>query len=101
MIYWTAVEATPTLARRLKRMGVFQRRDINENIYYVLPNSGHVIFLRDPEGIRWYSDRAAWGQSLKSYLANLRPGRVAFIRAMIDAGLWPRPARRNPFPLAA
>jgi hypothetical protein len=98
--YRIAVAASPTLARKLKRSGFFQAGDVDGNIYYVLPNTGHRVFLRDPEGARWYSDRAALGQSLKSYLADLRPRYAAFIRAMVDAGLWPRPARRNPFQMA-
>ena len=97
MNYWTAVEASLTLARRLKRSGFVQESDVDGNTYYVLPNTGHIVDLRDPQGIRWYSDRAVLGQSLTSYLSDLRPLYTKYIRAMVDARLWPRPARRNPF----
>jgi hypothetical protein len=63
----TAVEASPTLARTLKRIGFFQTGDIDGHVdghvYYVLPNAGHLVFLRD-------SDRGAPRRSLKSSLSS-------------------------------
>jgi hypothetical protein len=51
--YWIAVAASPALARKLKRNGFFQTGDVDGNIYYVLPNTGRLVFLRDPEGTGW------------------------------------------------
>jgi hypothetical protein len=59
--------------------------DCRGDIYYVMPEGGHIIHLYD-DGT-WESDKAAANWSLRDYLAWLAPRRAALLSALRDAGL--------------
>ena len=50
----------------LKTHGFERTEDAQGEIYYVLPNSGHIVYLY-LDGT-WFSDKAAKGSSLDAYL---------------------------------
>jgi hypothetical protein len=54
--------------------------DWQGNIYYVLPEGGHIIHLYSDGS--WDSDKAASGWSLTEYFGWLRPLRAALARAL-------------------
>jgi hypothetical protein len=59
--------------------------DCRGNVYYVMPDGGHIIYLY-ADGT-WDSDRASAGWSLKEYFAWLAPRRAEFMQALALAGL--------------
>jgi hypothetical protein len=50
----------------LTRLGFQEAKDIDGNLYYVLPAGAHIVNLY-ADGT-WYSDKAAPGSALKDYL---------------------------------
>ncbi|MBV9155337.1 MAG: hypothetical protein JO097_03690 [Acidobacteriaceae bacterium] len=62
----TGVAGAQDEETRLRTHGFMRTEDAQGEIYYVLSNSGHIIYLY-ADGT-WFSDKAAKGSSLDAYL---------------------------------
>jgi hypothetical protein len=87
---WEGVAGTRRETRRLKRHGFLMTTDCRGNVYYVMPEGGHIIHLY--QGGTWDSDKARADWSLKEYFAWLAPRRAELVQALAAAGLLVRRA---------
>ena len=69
------IKGAPEEESLLERSGFQVERDVQGDVYYVMPEGGHIIHLY-ADGT-WHSDKAPRQQSLEDYLAWIRDTRAA------------------------